>query len=195
VGALTLAICTCTPRTAAADWLFTPFYGFKFDGQTNLVDLDQGTGRLRMTIGGSAALLGNGPFGVEVDFSYTPGFFQSGASGGLIASSNALTLMGNVLIAAPTQLTRESLRPYVVAGAGLMHVGIRDVLDLLQVNTNFVGLDIGGGAIGQLTKRTSLRFEIRRFQNLGEKNTGSTISFGPSRLRFLRADVGLTFRY
>ena len=34
-------------------------------------------------------------------------------------SSRVTTLSGNVMVAAPLAITRESLRPYVVAGLGL----------------------------------------------------------------------------
>src|SRR5688500_3169806 len=73
--ALVLAwCCLCQPRAAAAEWLLTPFIGFKIDGQTNLAGVDQAAAETRLTLGGSGALLGDGLFGLEADFGYTPGF-------------------------------------------------------------------------------------------------------------------------
>src|SRR4051812_17692277 len=100
--ALVAAGCVCAhPSRAAGDWLFTPFLGLKLDGQTNLIDIDQAAGATKLTLGGSVALLGAGPFGLEMDTGYTPGFFDSSSRGGLVTSSNVTTIMGNVLVAMP----------------------------------------------------------------------------------------------
>lgn len=185
--------CLCVPRAAAAEWLLTPFIGLKIDGQTNLAGVDQAAAETKLTYGGSGALLGDGLFGLEADFGYSPGFFDSSERGGLVTSSNVITLTGNLLIAMPRALTHDSLRPYVAAGAGLLHVGIGDQLDVLRVESNVLGLDVGVGAIGRLTERTSVRFDLRRFQSLTED--AAALAFGRSRLSFWRAGVGLTFRY
>jgi len=187
--------CLCLqPARAAADWLITPFLGLKLDGQTTLVDLDQAAGAPKMTIGGSVALLGDGIVGLEGDFGFTPGFFDSNSRGALVAHSNVMTLTGNVLLAAPAGLTRESLRPYILGGLGLMRASIDDVTGVFPLRPNFLALAIGGGAIGGLTERTSVRFDLRRFQNL-TTDPNRVMGFGRSRLSFWRADVGLTFRY
>lgn len=182
------------PGLARADWLVTPFVGLKVDGRTNLIDLDQAAGAAKVLVGGSVALLGSGPLGVEMDVGYTHGFFDSNTRGALVVRSHVSTLTGNVLIAVPASVTRESLRPYLVGGVGLMHAGIGDVLNLFPISSNFLAFDVGGGATGALTPRSSVRFDLRRFQNLTEK-TGVGAGFGPSRLSFWRATVGLTFRY
>lgn len=189
-----LTACFCAPsQAAAADWLITPFLGVKLDGNTNLVDLDQAAGGTELTVGGSVALLGSGLFGLEADLGYSPGFFDSSARSSLVARSNVTTVMGSVVIAVPSVVTRDSLRPYVVAGVGLMHAGITDKLNLFPLSINFLAMSVGGGAIGRLTPRTSVRFDIRRFQSLSQELRA--VGFGPSRLSFWRADVGLTFRY
>ena len=75
-----------------------------------------------------------------------------------------------------------------------MHTGIGDRLDIFRVSSNFFALGVGGGAIGRLTPRTSVRFDLRRFPNLTEAS-GRVVGFGPSRLTVWRATVGLAFRY
>jgi len=132
-------------------------------------------------------------FGIEVDFGYSPRFFERDQSSGLIARSNVTTLTGNVIVAAPLSVTRDSLRPFFVGGAGLIHIGIDDVVGLLPVNSNLVGIDVGGGALGRLTNRTSVRFELRYFRTVTEDT--DVVAFGPSRLSFWRAAVGVFLKY
>jgi len=185
--------CVRTP-SASADWLLVPFLGVKAAGQTNLIDIDQAAGAAKMTLGGSLMLIGERPIGIEIDLGYTPGFFDSPVRGGLVARSDVTTLTGNVMLTVPASFTRDSLRPYVVAGMGLMHTGIGDRLEIFNVNSTFFALDVGGGAVGRLTTRTSVRFDLRRFQNISEAS-GPVVGFGPSRLSFWRVTVGLAFRY
>ena len=97
--------------------------------------------------------------------------------------------MGSVVAAVPRTVTRDSLRPYVVGGIGLIHIGIDDVAGILPVNSNMLGINVGGGAIGRLSNRTSVQFEVRHFRNVGEANiTG----FGPTSISFWRATVGVS---
>ena len=186
-------VCVRTP-SASADWLFVPFLGVKAAGQTNLVDIDQAAGAAKLTLGGSAMLIGERSIGIEIDLGYTPGFFDSPSRGGLVAHSNVTTLTGNVMLTVPASFTRDSLRPYIVAGMGLMHTDIGDRLEIFNVSSNFLAVDVGGGAVGRLTTRTSVRFDLRRFQNLS-KGSGRVVGFGPSRLSFWRVTAGLAFRY
>ena len=41
------------PSSAGADWFVTPFIGFKFAGVTTFVDLENGVGDTKLTLGGS----------------------------------------------------------------------------------------------------------------------------------------------
>jgi len=180
------------PAHASADWIFTPFAGLKTGGDTNFVDLDQGAGATKLILGGSAGLLGDGVLGVEADFGYSPRFFET-TPGRLVVSSSVTTLMGNVIVAMPRELTRESLRPYFAGGLGLMHATIDDVAGVFQVDSNLLGLSVGGGAIGAISARTSLRFDLRHFKNISKEDT--RVGFGTTRLGFWRLTAGLTIRY
>lgn len=182
------------PTAAEAGWIITPFIGLKFAGKTNFVDLEKGAGETKVTLGGSVGLLSDGVFGLEADFGYSPRFFQGAGSTGLVTRSNVTTFMGNVIVAAPLRVTRESLRPYAVGGLGLMHAGIDDVLHVFKVNSNLLGLVVGGGAIGPLTNTASLRFDLRYFKNLS-KADGPLLGFGATQLSFWRATAGVTLRY
>lgn len=191
---LVFTVCAClTPATAHADWLATPFIGVKFGGDTTFVDFAFGADNTKLTLGGELSWIGDGLLGVEVDFGYSPRFFDPGP-GDLAASGSVTTLTGNVLLLTPPSWTRGGLRPFVVGGAGWMHVGIEDVVDVSPVDTNVWAMTLGGGAIGQLTDISSLRFELRYFRNLTEDPAVLTLRDGP-RLSFWRATIGVSVKF
>lgn len=178
------------PSPASADWYITPVIGAKFKGQTNIVDLERGANNTKLSIGVSTSILSDEIFGVEASVGYSPRFFERGGGGGLVARSNVATVMGSVIVAVPRRLTREALRPFGVAGLGLMHIGIADIASIFPVDTNLLGINAGGGAIGQLTGRTSLQFEVRHFRSVSGES--SATAFGATKLSFWRATVGVS---
>ena len=186
-----------SPRVADADWIFAPFIGSTFAGSTALPDLEQGASSTQLIFGGSAGLWTRGIFGVEGDFAYAPRFFETDNIGGIFLNSNALTFSGNIVIATPVSVTRDSLRPYLVGGLGWMHASIDEVQivlpEVLGRARNSVALNFGGGAIGFLSPRTGVRFEIRHFRSLERDEdlfTGETQSL----LSFWRATVGVVIK-
>jgi hypothetical protein len=181
------------PADASADWQITPFLGNSFAPETTFLVFEEGAGR-KTTFGASVALLSKSLFGVEADFGHTPGFFEGKNPLGLVLTSRVTTLTGNVVIAAPLALTRESLRPYFVGGVGLMQARSKHVGGLFPVERDMYGLDLGGGAIGFLTPRTGVRFDLRRFKAISGED-GPLARAGVSRLSFWRASVGLTLAY
>jgi hypothetical protein len=190
--ALTAGLALAAAAPAQADWFVAPFVGLKFAGRTNLVDLEQGAGNTKAALGVTAGFLGDGLFGVETDITHYPRFFErSGAN--LVARSHVFTLMGNVTVAAPRDLTGYALRPFVSGGAGWMDVGIDDVADIFDVSSNLFGVNVGGGAVGGLTARTSVRFDLRYFKSVTTDDE-ERVGFGSARLSFWRAGVGLTIR-
>lgn len=186
-----------SPRVAGADWIFAPFIGSTFAGSTALPDLEQGASSAQVIFGGSAGLWTGGIFGVEGDFSYAPRFFETDNTGGIFTDSNVFTLGGNVVVATPVSVTRESLRPYVVAGLGWMHTSIDEVSivlpEILGRARNSVAVNFGGGAIGFITPRTGIRFEVRHFRSL-ERDTDPFTLETQSLLSFWRATVGVVIR-
>jgi opacity protein-like surface antigen len=178
------------PSPAAADWFITPNIGAKFKGSTSIAsNLDQGASNTRLTFGVSGTILSDNVLGIEAEFAYTPRFFER-SSGTLVSHSNVTTVTGNVIAALPVSVSGAGLRPFAIGGVGLMHIGIDDVIRLLPVDTNLLGLTIGGGAIGQLTNRTSLRFEVRHYRNL-TRPQDEVLGFGETRLSFWRATIGV----
>ena len=93
-----------------------------------------------------------------------------------------------------SDLTRESLRPYLVGGLGMMHASSNDVADIFSFRSNFLGLSLGGGAIGLVTPRTGFRFDLRQFRSLSPEDAAPTTA-GGTKLSFWRASVGIVIRY
>ena len=186
-----------SPRVADADWIFAPFIGSTFAGSTTLPDLDQGASSSQLIFGGSAGLWTSGILGLEGDFSYAPRYFESGDPLGVITGSNVFTFSGNVVIATPVSITRESLRPYLVGGVGWMHVSIDELTsvlpELLGRARNSVALNFGGGVVGFITPRTGVRFEVRHFRSLEHEETFLT-GESQSLLSFWRVTGGVVIR-
>ena len=188
-----------TPAAASADWYFTPFIGWDFAATTTLADLDyQSENRTKTTFGGSAAFI-KGILGLEADYAFVPGFFRNpDREPPTIAGSRVQTFTGSLIVAAPLALTRESLRPYVLAGVGW--IGASSEIFLpggsnadLFVDEDMLGINVGGGAIGMFSNRTGLRFDLRRVWHLhGETAEGS--GFG-TEIKFWRGTIGVTLRY
>jgi hypothetical protein len=189
--ALVLLLSALLPTSAHADWLIVPFLGNTFKPDTSFFIPESGSNR-KLILGGSVLLIGSGVLGVEADVSHTPRFFEGDDPLGLVLTSRVTTFGGNVVVAAPLALTRESLRPYAVAGLGLLQARSRNAADLFPVDENLSALTLGAGAIGLISDRTGLRFDVRRIRSTG----GEEDPFGRRpRLRFWRATVGVVLRY
>jgi hypothetical protein len=182
------------PNTALAqtDLVIVPFVGTTLAGHTSIAPAEPSAGRKKFTFGLSTMVLTDKFLGVEADVEQTPQFFGRGSQQ-LVTSSVVTTLTGNVIIAVPKAITRESLRPYVVSGVGLMHARVSTTAGLLDTNINLLGLDVGGGVIGFISPRAGARFELRHFKNLTNDSRAATI--GGTRLSFWRLTAGLVLRY
>jgi len=191
---LTFCLLCVRATDASADFFITPFVGNVFGGNTTLLDLDVGAASSKhWTFGASAAWQSDGIFGVEADFATVPGFFQNSDETDLVIGSRVTTLTGNVVAAFPLSITRESLRPYVIGGLGLIHASAEDLIDLDETGGDWLGLQLGGGAIGMLTDRAGVRFDLRHSRTLSRDTT--LRGERTSKLSFWRFTVGVTLRY
>lgn len=193
LGVLVAVALCALPPDAGADWLIIPFVGSSFAPETTFLIFEEGAGR-KLTLGGSVALLSDGFLGVEADVGHTPGFFEGNNPLGLVLSSRVTTLTGNVILAVPLSITRESLRPYVLGGLGLLQARSKHAAGLFPVEKNLLGVNIGAGAIGMVTPRTGLRFDVR-YVKAASGADGPFARPGLSRLSFWRATAGLVLRY
>ncbi|HEY7500394.1 MAG TPA: hypothetical protein VH740_17870 [Vicinamibacterales bacterium] len=186
------------PARAAADWQIAPFLGITFHGETTLLDNESAVGKADWSVGAAVTMLGAGPIGVEGLALYTPGFFQQDnppPDRPDVVSSRAFALMGNVVLATPRKWTEYGLRPYVSGGLGLLNASSKDEFNLLPVKTNLLGYNVGGGAVGFLTDRAGLRFDLRYFSNLRPSTSEEQIALGRVQLSYWNASVGVVFRY
>jgi hypothetical protein len=194
------------PRAAAAEWQFTPSIGFTFAGTTTLVDFQQAAGKRHTDFGGSVALLGEGVIGAEVLVIFVPGFFETArtplstdVARVELKSSLTSALMANVILTTPRRWTEYGLRPFVSGGFGVLHssqtfaVNPVTTVELFPVDTGMAGYNIGGGAVGFLTKRTGVRFDLRYYRSLHDTDKG-TMAIGLARLHYMTASIGLVFR-
>ena len=191
VAAFVLAL-LLAPRAATAEWHITPMIGVTFSGNTTLLDLENATKNKHVNFGGAVTLLGGGIFGVEGIATFTPHFFRAGDAN-LLKRSNVVSLMGNVVLAAPRRLTEYSLRPFVSTGIGLMRANAVDALELFPVRSNMLGFNIGGGAIGFLSRSTGVRFDVRYHTSLHRPGQDAP-SIGRVHLRYMTASIGLVIR-
>jgi hypothetical protein len=165
--------------------------GTTFFVNTNLIDPDAVTDQSHRNFGGSVALLGGGIFGAEGLVVWTPGFFTGDK--GLVESSRSIAAMGNVVVTTPRRWTEYSLRPFVSGGFGLINVSMTEVVEVFPFNFNIPAFNIGVGAIGFLSKRTGLRFDLRYYSGLTRLDKGN-VSIGPAHIRYMTGSVGVVLR-
>ena len=202
-----------SPAPAVGEWQFAPFVGFTFKGGSNLfepniVDPDAplGVNARHWNLGGAVRLVGAGPLGLEALVLYVPGFFEPGETSPLepqdpastpVSSSYAFSVMGNVVLTTPRAWNEYGLRPYVSGGLGLLRAVHND--ETLPVRANVPGYNVGGGAVGFLTNRVGLRFDLRYFRHVppGPEKTDDmqVVSGDRVQLHYWTATVGLVLKY
>lgn len=194
--ALLALIVTLSPAAARADWLLTPFFlGSSFGADTSYLTFDPLSARA--IYGGGAAWLMDRGLGAEADLAFVPAFFEGERQ--LIVNSSVFSLFGNVMVAAPLGLTRESLRPYAVGGLGLIRSYGEEALPLglFEISDRVLGVQLGGGAVGFVSDRVGLRFDLRhtRAVRRGEDPFDPVTGERKTKVSFWRAAVGVVLRY
>ena len=205
LGRIWILVCCAVAAGAAdahADILAIPFIGGTLKAQTALpllnIPVVEPYALSRTVVLGVAGMwLSPGVIGIEGELAHAPRFFNLEGRPALVGS-HITTFTGGVVLAAPLSLTRESLRPYLVGGLGLLHVGVTDLISISQVDRNLLGLSLGGGVIGMLTDRTGLRFDVRQLRSVRDDEVATGV-FSSSRTRvrlsYWRATVGVTIQY
>ncbi len=186
------ALCVA-PTTASAEWILTPFIGASFNTGSDVTDedFDELVDGSKMTYGGTLTYLGGGILGFEVDFGYSPEFFEGDDDDiDFIDSSNYSSLMANVVLSAPA----GAFRPYGTAGVGLINASIDDADDIFELDRNALGFNVGGGVMAFFTDRVGIRGDLRYFRQVGEADDDE-VDFDLGAFRFWRATVGASFRF
>jgi len=195
-------ISAVTPAKASADWLFTPFIGLNWGSSVTfndaLGDFDDEMEK-RTTFGASLAWMGGGIAGFEIDFGYTPNFFESteGDFDFDYGDNNLTTLMANVVLAAPIGgQSGGGLRPYASGGLGLIRTQVDDAEDFFDISSNDLGFNVGAGVAGFFSDNVGLRGDVRYFRSLEDDDVDEDdLDFSLGSLRFWRGTVGITFRF
>jgi hypothetical protein len=189
----TLVLC----NEARADWLITPWIGTTFGIDTAYLTLETGArSRNYAMLGVSGGWLSSQVFGIEGEFAFSPGFFEVDEMGNplehLLQSSHLTTLFGNVIVATPLSVSGDSLRPYLLGGLGWVNATMNDQIGLVNSDAS-LGLQLGGGAIGFVSNRAALRFDLRNVRTLSR--TATLLGQRDWKLSFWRASIGVTIRY
>jgi opacity protein-like surface antigen len=189
-----------TPVPAAADWLLTPFVGTTFNGSADFDDGLPGGDDFerKFTYGGSLGWMGAGAIGFEFDVGYAPNFFESIVDDDdftFADDSNVTTLMGNIIIGAPIGgQSGPGIRPFGVAGLGLIRTQVTGADNFFDVDANDWGFNIGAGIIGFISDSVGIRGDVRYFRSF-EGNDEEDFDFALGEFDFWRATVGITFRF
>ena len=174
------------PIQARADGFVTPWVGAAFGSS-----IENGRG----TFGVSAGGMGAGVIGGELDFGYNPSFFGTQNDFG---NNTVVNLMGNLIVGVPLGGQHGAgVRPYLVAGAGLIRTQIEGLGNTLspESHQNMFGWDAGAGVMGFFTDHVGLRGDVRYLRATHSMNSGiSAIDLNGDKLHFWRTSIGVVFR-
>ena len=191
LAAFVVLMLAASTAPAGAEWFITPFIGLKFAGDTNFPDLEQGASNTKMTLGASAGVVGDGLFGVETEFGYSPRFFER-SSGSLIARSNVLTLMGNVMLAPKF----GPVQPYGLGGIGLIKSSVDLTLSgIVNEDNNQFGWDAGGGLMIFFGSHFGIRGDVRYYHSFQALQFLGLPIPSDAKLDFGRAAGGVVFKF
>lgn len=199
-AAVFAVVSVAVPQTASADWVLTPFVGWNFGSSADVTGAG-GPGfkdkfEKKIDYGASLMGMGAGPVGFEIDFGYSPNFFETSTTGSgfqFASSSNVTTLMGNLVIGAKS----GPVRPYVVGGVGLLRTKVQDVGEVFDVSTkNDFGLDVGGGVMGFFSENVGLRADVRYFRGFrGTSDSDNATGLALGDFSFWRGSLGVSFKF
>jgi opacity protein-like surface antigen len=196
IGAFMLVL---APASASAQqgWFFTPFVGANFGGDADFGDFDDfdDEAERRIDFGGTFGWLGEGAVGFEIDFGYSPNFFENtiGDANFDFGDSNVTTLMANILVGAPGG---EGIRPYGSGGLGLIRSHVEGGTTFFNdLSTNDLGINVGGGIQGYFSDTIGIRGDIRYFRSLQDHEPDDEFDLALSSFDFWRGTVGVTFRW
>lgn len=184
----------CVPQRAAAEWQLKPFVAGTYGGDTTFTLVRQSDNYGHVGFGVSGLWLGE-VFGLEGDWGHTPNFFN-GPEAPLVTDSGVTTVTGNVVVAMPRSLAQYTLRPYVVGGAGLMHIRYDTGPGLqtqLQTLSNLQTMDLGAGVTGFLTRRLGVSWDVRYFRSI-DRTIQNGVTFTSEHLSFWRLNMALAIR-
>ena len=192
---LAALLCGLSPGAARADGLLVPFVGVNFGGDAGS-DFGDAFDASRFAWGLSLAWMGAGVIGFEGDFGYSPDFFGKTDLGG----SSVLTAFGNVLLGVPFGGQKGfGIRPYGLAGIGMVHPSGDAFEDRVQLSEYKLGWDFGGGVFLFFTTHIGIRGDIRYFRTFEAldilDDLGIDVDGDAGDLDFTRGSLGFVVRF
>lgn len=182
---LALGLLIGAPSVARAQFFITPYVGTSFASSVD--DYDFGT---KLHYGVALDWLSSSGLGFEVDFGYSPTFFEPGDDEFLEFDSdgNVTTLMGNIVFGGLSGV-------YASGGLGLIRSNIESVGGLFDdLSDNGFGWNAGGGIrIGG--DKFALRGDLRYFRNFSDLGSIDEINIDLGSLSFWRAAAGVSFGF
>jgi opacity protein-like surface antigen len=190
--ALSVLLGLTAPAAARADGLFVPFIGVNFGGNSGRA-LSAAIDAERLDWGMSLAYMGGGVLGLEADIANSPDFFGKTDLGG----SSVLTATGNLVFGIPIGGQQGvGLRPYVLAGLGVIRSKVDAFGDTLSRDENSLAWDFGGGAMFFFGTHAGLRLDVRYFRTFSDLGFDFIdVVDRPRNLDFTRTSAGLILRF
>jgi opacity protein-like surface antigen len=206
---LTVMLAAVAASPARADWLLTPYIGGVFGGASNQFTFNDTDDEFeqRMNFGVSFGYYTRGIYGIEVDYSAAPNFFQfTGGTNNfdlLDLDSSVQTFMGNVVLALPVGGPDGPFRPYVTAGLGTIRTQLRSESDVFdELTSNDSGYNFGAGAHLLAAGRVGIRADVRYFRGFEAIDDEDPVDnplfeqpFANEVFNFWRGTIGVTFRF
>jgi opacity protein-like surface antigen len=183
--ALSVGLVLLVPRPASADGIIGAFIGTNFSGDTIT----------KTTVyGGVLGGVQSRGVGFEIDFGYTPDFFDTEEDLGI--KTSLTTVMGNLVVGGAAA---RGVAPFVSGGVGLIRANVTDVEGLVEdLSRNDFGMNVGGGVNAMFSSNAGVRGDIRYFRSFKEEDTDDNFpDFGVdlSDFNFWRASVGVVLRW
>lgn len=174
---------SASPARAQSTYL-TPYVGSSFNSTFD--DYEFGT---KLHYGATLTHFGSA-VGFEVDFGYSPTFFEPGEDElfDFESRGNVTTLMGNLVLGGGG----GGFKPYASGGIGLMRSRIEGFSELLDWSDNGFGMNVGAGVrVGG--GHFGLRGDIRYFRQLSELSPFDGLDLGD--FSFWRSSIGVSLGF
>jgi opacity protein-like surface antigen len=166
---------TALPSPAHADIVLSPFAGVNFGGDAT---------EKPMTFGGNVTFVGRS-LGLEIDAARSNDFFGE--------DSASVTMLSASLVGG-ADLPGTGVKPYFLAGAGLLRTNVEFANILNETSYNNFAVVLGGGLNAYITDHVGLRGDLRYVRRL-EKDSDAGIIPIESNFDFWRATVGVNIRF
>src|SRR5712671_5146091 len=186
---VTLLTFSAAQKAEAQGFLINPFFN------TTLTSPTGSGGHTKRGFG--VAFGTNGKIvGTETEISYHPEILDTAANA--VAKSKVFTLSQDMIIGP----TIGRIKGYGAVGAGDLHLDVGSVSNLIlpsgdSLSSNYFTINVGGGAIGFVTKHVGIRADLRYLRAFGldfeALEANQTLSL--KHFDFWRLNIGLAAKF